>query len=77
MINVRDYIHDEIDYINNYGMKCDKQDIKFLENLNDNDINIIQEQVERDDELHQCINETLNYYVYHYIEKKKESENNG
>ena len=27
-----------------------------------------------DDELRQYANETLNYYVYHYIEKKKESE---
>lgn len=74
MINVSEYVANEIDYIERYGIECDKQDLKYLYGLTDKDIETIQEYVERDDELYQTINETINYYLYHYIEKKKESE---
>ena len=66
MLNVEEYIQNEIDYINRYGLEADKQDIKFLESLNEKDIEKIQEQVSRDDELYQKANETINYYLYHY-----------
>lgn len=66
MLNVGEYIQNEIDYINRYELEADKQDIKFLESLTEKDIEKIQEQVNRDDELYQKANETINYYLYHY-----------
>lgn len=66
MLNVKEYIQNEINYINRYGLECDKQDIKYLESLNKEDIKKIQEQVNNDDELYEKANETINYYLYHY-----------
>ena len=69
MINVEDYLLNEIDYIERYD-EYGKADLPFLKSLTEEDIKTIQEQVERDDELHQCINETINWYVYHYKKEK-------
>lgn len=65
MIDVDKYIRDEIDYIETYD-EYGKEDLPFLKSLNEEDIKKIQEQVNNDDELHQYINETINWYVYHY-----------
>lgn len=78
MINVAEYIENEKYYLEHYGLESDKQDIKFLENLTDEDIKEIQKRVEDDGELQSSIDnliaEATNWWVYHYIEKKKESE---
>ena len=66
MLNVGEYIQNEINYIERYGLEADKQDIKYLNSLTKEDIEKIQEQVNRDDELYQKANETINYYLYHY-----------
>lgn len=66
MLNVKEYIQNEINYINRYGLECDKQDIKYLESLNKEDIKKIQEQVNNDDGLYEFVNELINYYLYHY-----------
>ena len=75
MINVADYIENEKYYLENYGLECDKQDIKFLESLTNEDIEKIQNLVETDSELSNDIDnlvrEAINYWVYHY---KKESK---
>lgn len=78
MINVKEYIENEIYYLENSGLESDKQDIKYLENLTDDNIKEIQKLVEDDGELQadidNLINEAINWWVYHYIEKKKENE---
>ena len=78
MINVKEYIENELYYLENNGLECDKQDIKYLESLTDDDIKQIQKLVEDDGELQSEIDnliaEATNWWVYHYIEKKKESE---
>jgi len=78
MKDVKGYIENEIYYLENSGLESDKQDIKFLENLTDDDIKEIQNLVDTDSELSNDIDnlvrEAINYWVYHYIEKKKESE---
>lgn len=60
------YIQNEIDYINRYGMECDKQDIPYLESLQEEDIKEITTRINNDSELFEKINELINYYLYHY-----------
>jgi len=76
MINVKEYIENELYYLENNGLESDKQDIKYLESLTDEDIKDIQKLVEDDGELQadidNLVNEAMNWWVYHYIEKKKE-----
>lgn len=78
MINVKEYIEKELYYLEDSGLECDKQDIKYLESLTDEDIKAIQKLVEDDKELQadidNLVNEAMDLWVYHYIEKKKESE---
>ena len=78
MIDVKGYVEKEINYLENYGLECDKQDIKYLEKLTEKDIEKIQKLVEDDSELQNeidnSIREAINYHVYCYIENKKESE---
>ena len=76
MIDVKGYIENELYYLENNGLESDKQDIKYLESLTDEDIKEIQKLVEDDGELQSdidnLVNEATNWWVYHYIEKKKE-----
>lgn len=78
MIDVKGYVENEINYLENNGLECDKQDIKYLEKLTEKDIEKIQKLVEDDSELQNeidnAIREAINYHVYHYIENKKESK---
>lgn len=63
---IEDYINDEIDFIERYETYDDaKNDIEYLKSLTDEDLKLVEEKCNRDDELRQCINECLNYYVYH------------
>ena len=78
MIDVKGYIENEIYYLENNGLESDKQDIKYLESLTEENIKEIQKLIEDDGELQSeidnLINEATNWWVYHYIEKKKEGE---
>lgn len=63
---IKEYINNEINYIERYGLECDKQDIDYLKELKSKDIKKIQEQVNNDDSLYEFVNELIHYYLYHY-----------
>lgn len=62
---IEDYINDEISYIEKYDYENCKNDIIYLKSLTTDDIDKVKQHIERDDELRECINECLNYYIYH------------
>ena len=62
---VKEYIENEIEYIDNYGLECDKQDIEYLNGLTDEDIEEITQKVNDDEELQDKINELIHYWLYH------------
>ncbi len=69
------YIQNEIDYINRYGLNSDKQDIPYLESLQEEDIKEITTRINNDSELFEKINELINYYLYHYEKNIELKEN--
>ena len=73
MFSVKKYIQNEINYINRYGLECDKQDIAFLKHFSNKDLEDIQKLVNKDieaivlidgDDLEQKANEIIHYYLY-------------
>lgn len=78
MINIEEYIDNEIIYIETNGLPCDKQDLKDLYSLTKEDIKNIQNEIDTDsvlsNEIDNLLREAANYWLYHYIEKKKESK---
>lgn len=68
---VSDYINNEIDYIkqdmeNELNNKDDlQQDLNYLEDLTENDIEDITQKVNDDEELQDKITELIHFWIYH------------
>jgi len=62
---VKEYIKSEIEYIDYFGLECDKQDAKYLNDLTEEDIEEITQKVNNDEELKDKINSLINYWIYH------------
>lgn len=68
---VSEYIDNEIDYIkqdmeNELNNKDDlQQDLNYLEDLTENDIEDITQKINDDEELQDKINELIHYWIYH------------
>lgn len=75
MIDVKNYIENEINYIEEYDKENCKEDLEFLYSLTDEDIKKIQKNVELDSELsleiENLIRESINYWLYHYNKGEK------
>ena len=68
MINVKEYIENEMYYIEKYDSEKSKKDLEYLESLTDKDIDKIQKQVEEDTdleiEIQALIDGTIHAYLY-------------
>lgn len=70
---IKEYIDNEIDYIENgvdYRDKMANEDsydenLNYLKSLNKKDIQEITNKINNDDELQETINDLINYWVYH------------
>lgn len=78
---VKDYIDNEIQYIIE-SMTSDRlhivdyaKDLAKISELDDVDILNITNKVWDDDQLSECLNETIHHYLYHY-RKETNNENN-
>ena len=75
-MDLRDYvcefIENRIESIKDYEYSTndDLRELNYLESLSDEQIDKITEKVENDDELKNKINELIDYYLYHLIEKE-------
>lgn len=69
---VRRYIEDEMEYD---SVKNNKDGVlDYLKSLTDEDMDKIADDIINDEWFTQQLNETINYYLYHYKKWEKEEE---